>query len=303
MVPAAIIRVSVVLTSIWLLGLAPVAADRLVAQAPAATRVFNVQEQQNQTVAQVIDRLAQANVVYLAETHAQVQDHQAQLEIVRSLHRSRRRLVIGMEMFQRPFQWALNDYLAGEITEPELLRRTEYQKRWGYNWELYAPILRFAREHKIPVVALNTPSEVTRQVARSGFDALTLKERQWIPPQSSILAEPEVYRQRIRQIYDEMHQGKGSSASFDRFFLAQVVWDETMAEQVATVLRQSPRALVVVLAGQGHVIYRDGIPNRVLRRVTQFRSTPPLQQAIVVLNPATDLKAEPATGDYFWYSP
>jgi len=284
-----------------MLWMEPLSAQSLNHEIPEGTQVIRLQNQQPYPVAQVIEQIGQAQVVYLAETHEQLVDHQAQLDIVRSLY-GKRTLIIGMEMFQRPFQWAINQYLDGKIDEAALLAKTDYQKRWGYEWELYAPILRFARQYQIPVLALNTPSEVTRKVARTGLDRLTLAERQWIPPQSAILAEPTSYRQRIQQVYDEMHQGKGNSQNFDKFFLAQVLWDETMADAIAQAVRQSPQSLVIVLAGQGHILYRDGIPNRVARRVNPTRSTP-LKQITVILNPGTELKPEPTIADYFWYSP
>ncbi|MDX2243946.1 MAG: ChaN family lipoprotein [Leptolyngbyaceae cyanobacterium bins.302] len=285
-----------VLLGVWVLCCPPHAS----ASNSIASRIYNLKTEQNQEIGEVMQRLAQANVVYLAETHDRPQDHQTQLEILRSLHH-RRPLLIGMEMFQRPFQWALNQYLAGQMTEAELVRLTEYQRRWGYDWEMYAPILRFARENQVPVIALNTPSEVTRKVARVGLDQLTLAERQWIPPKSTVLAKPDAYRQRIRQIYDEIHQGKGNSASFERFFQAQVLWDETMAHQIEIVLQRSPQSLVVVLAGQGHILYGDGIPDRVQRRTAA--RIPGLKQATVILNPSTDIPSEPGVADYFWYSP
>ena len=54
------------------------------------------------------------------------------------------RLAIGLEMFQRPFQPHLDDYVAGRIGIDELLARTEYFDRWRYDARLYAPIFEFA---------------------------------------------------------------------------------------------------------------------------------------------------------------
>lgn len=67
----------------------------------------------------------------------------------------------------------------------------------------------------------------------------------------------------------KQHQqgGHGSSTDFERFFLAQVLWDETMAETIARFLQDNPDYQVVVLAGQGHIIYGYGIPSRVVRRL------------------------------------
>jgi uncharacterized iron-regulated protein len=245
-------------------------------------------------ISALLKKLAQSNVVYLGETHNRLRDHQAQLDIIRRLHQLRPQLVIGMEMFQRPYQGAIDSYLAGKLSETELQAQTQYAKRWGFDWEFYAPILRFAKDKKIPVIALNTPSEVTRKVARTGFDSLTPDDRRYIPSQSEIVIGPGNYRDRIRKFYEEIHQGKSNSQSFDRFFQAQVLWDETMAERIAQSVRQNPKALVVVLVGQGHLIYGDGIPDRVKRRI------PGVSQASLLLHPPSEFRQEAAISDYFW---
>ena len=270
--------------------------------------------QQVESVAIVLQDLAKAEVVYLAETHDRLEDHQAQLYILQELHRLRPNLAIALEMFQRPYQPAIDQYLAGNLSEAELQSQTQYSKRWGYPWEFYAPILRFAKQQKLPVVALNTPTEITRKVSRTGLDSLTLAEQQWIPPKSAILLQPEAYRQRIRQVYNEIHAGSGNSANFEKFFLAQVLWDETMAERIAVTLQKSPDRLIVVLVGQGHVIYGDGIPARVARRAgTAGFLRRPLRQRSLLLNPSQEMQKERNSAipkgivsriaDYFWNSP
>jgi len=252
---------------------------------------------------------SQLDVLYLGETHDAAADHRAQLEIIQALQHHHPRLLIGMEMFQRPYQPILDRYLSGQLSELELKRRSQYETRWGFDWEFYAPMLRFAREKGLPVIALNTPSEVSRKVARHGLESLNRAERRFIPPASAIMPEPDAYRQKIRQIYDELHQGKGNSDRFERFFLTQVLWDETMAERIAQVVQQRPDSLVVVLAGQGHLLYGYGIPQRVARRL------PGVRQITVLLNPNPEIRAqvkerdEPAIdlsvapawiADYFW---
>jgi uncharacterized iron-regulated protein len=243
----------------------------------------------------VLQQLAQSNVVYLGETHDSAADHQAQLDIIQALHQKNPKIAIAMEMFQRPYQSVLDRYLAGEITETQLKQLTEYEKRWGFSWDFYAPILRFARSNKIPVVALNTPTEVTRKVSRQGLNSLTPNERGLIPPVSEIRLDSEQYRERIRQIYDGMHHGKGNSDRFEKFFLAQVLWDETMAEGVSQFLKTNRDRQVIVLTGKGHVVYGDGIPSRVTRRIGNS-----VRQSIVLLNPPPELQKEPEIADFFW---
>ncbi|XFA72028.1 ChaN family lipoprotein [Thermosynechococcaceae cyanobacterium Okahandja] len=236
-----------------------------------------------------------STILYLGETHDNPADHQAQLAILQALHRPSRPLAIALEMIQRPYQGALDAYIAGEITEMELLEQTDYAQRWGFPWSLYAPIFRFAKEHGIPLIALNTPTEITRQVARSGLESLRAEDFQYIPPLAEIDLSNRRYRDRLAEIFEAAHAGRSHSLNVEFFYQAQVLWDETMAATIAEHHRQYPERLIVVLAGRAHLHHRDGIPQRVQRRLPAS-----LQQTIVLLNPTPAEKATPDLADWFW---
>ncbi len=84
----------------------------------------------------LIPRLADRRVVFVGEAHDRYEDHLNQLAIIRGLHQRGADLAIGMEMFQQPFQAALDAYIAGEIDEDEMLRRTDYFERWRFDYRL-----------------------------------------------------------------------------------------------------------------------------------------------------------------------
>jgi uncharacterized iron-regulated protein len=227
--------------------------------------------------ADVLQALSGAQVVYLAETHDEPDDHAAQLAIIQALYRPRKTAIplegfaIALEMFQRPFQPVLDAYVAGLLSEEDLRAQSEYDTRWGYDWSLYAPIFRYAQANQIPLVALNTPAEVTRKVAQSGLSALAGEDLDYIPPLDELDLENEVYRQQIFEAFSA-HGDMGNALSFDNFFAAQVLWDETMAEVIAQQLQLFPDRQVVVLAGEGHIFGGYGIPSRVQRRVPDVKS-------------------------------
>jgi uncharacterized iron-regulated protein len=217
----------------------------------------------------LIQELSQAQVIYLGETHNNVEDHQAQLQMIQTLYQKNPKIAIAMEMFQRPYQNVLDQYLKGEITESQLIEQSQYHQRWGFPWENYAQILRFSQTNKIPVLALNTPTEITRKVAREGLESLTKSEQEYIPPWSEIDLTSSEYREMLLKIYQQHLQGNHSnSQNFERFFQAQILWDETMADAIANFVKNNPDFQVIVLAGQGHIVYGYGIPNRVKRRLT-----------------------------------
>ena len=237
---------------------------------------------------QLLQQLALAKVVYLGETHDNAEDHRLQLEIIGQLYKKNSKLAIALEMFQRPYQGVVNDYLAGKIDEQELLAKTEYKQRWGYPWEYYAPIVQFAKAKKLPILALNTPTEITRLVAKNGLESLTPEQSKFIPPLSQIHTDNAEYRQLMLGIFQQ-HQAdaKGNSEGFEKFFQAQVLWDETMAEGIAKFIQAKIGYQVVVLVGQGHIVYNYGIPSRVARRVKR------LNQRSVLLSTDLDEKTEP----------
>jgi uncharacterized iron-regulated protein len=272
----------------------------------AAQQVSNADQSITYEVADVMEQLAAANVVYLGETHSSAADHAAQLDIIEALHQRNADVAIAMEMFQQPFQTVLDEYLAGTISEAELRERSQYDQRWGFPWEYYAPMLRYAQTHDIPVIALNVPTEITRRVAEKGLGSLTARDRQYIPPVDEIDLSDADYRAMMLEIYKNFHSGHGAGTSFERFFLAQVLWDETMAAGVVNFLQENPSHQVIVLAGQGHIAYDYGIPNRVARRLNARPDlVPDWSHTSVLLNPSPELSMENANreaADYLWQS-
>ena len=227
---------------------------------PGRTQTYTNQE--------ILQQLLKARVVYLGETHDSLEDHQAQLKIIQEMQRQNPKIAIALEMFQRPFQSVLDGYLAGKLTEEQLVEQTEYDRRWRFPWEYYAPILRFAKQNQLPLLALNTPTEVTRKVATQGLESLTAEEKIHIPPIAEIRTDNAEYRQMLLEVFQQ-HQkaAQGNSTAFERFLQAQVLWDETMAEKIAEFVKANPDYQVVVLAGKGHIVCDYGIPSRVERRL------------------------------------
>ena len=254
----------------------------------------------------LIPRLAERQVVFVGEAHDRYEDHLNQLAIIRGLHQRGADLAIGMEMFQQPFQPALDAYIAGEIDEAELLRRTDYFERWRFDYRLYRPILRFAREQGIPVIALNLEREITGKVGEGGLEALSPAERARIPVE--IDGSDPAYRQRVKAVFDlhpkggkEQPEGddkdkeKDDGKAFERFLAVQLLWDEGMAERAARYLQEHPGKRMVILAGSGHLEYGQGIPSRLLRR---FAESTPLS-AIVLNGGLRDL--DPQVADFLLY--
>ncbi len=242
-----------------------------------------------QTFAEIVAQLHQARVVYVGEGHTTYEDHLLQLRIIRALYQHDPKLAIGMEMFNRSAQPALDGYIAGTIDETEMLRKSEYFKRWGYDYRNYRDIIRFAQANKIPLLALNQQKEIVSKVFReSGTASLSKDELQLLPPDRDL--DIPGYRERIHSVFT-MHRAP-TPEQFKGFIQAQALWDETMAETVADYLIRHPAQRVVVIAGVGHVAKAEAIPPRVARRLE-------VKQAVVANTNSTE--ADPKQLDFAFY--
>ncbi len=212
---------------------------------------------------EIVKRIGLYRVILIGEEHDRYEHHLTQLEIIKNLHQKGHRIAIGLEMFQQPFQKYLDLFVSGAIGERELLEKTEYFKRWRFDWKLYRPILLFAREKGIPLLALNIPSEITRKVARSGLESLTLEEKASLP---EIDLNHPSYRAYLYKIYQKHREFSQKFPEFEYFYQAQVLWDEGMAEAAYKWLSDHPDYQLIILAGKGHIMYGFGIPSRLKRR-------------------------------------
>jgi uncharacterized iron-regulated protein len=212
-------------------------------------------------LSEIINTIIDKPIIYIGERHTNYEDHKVQLEIIMELFQRGRKFAIGMEMFQRPFQKALDDYLTGAISEKEFLKASEYFKRWKFDYYLYREIIDFAKAKGIPVVALNLREEIVRKVSEGGLDSLNQEEKQEVP--QDIDMPDDDYKERLKKAF-QLHE-TSHIKNFDYFFLSQTLWDETMAHSIAQFMANNPDYQMVVLAGEQHVISSSGIPKRAYR--------------------------------------
>lgn len=248
--------------------------------APVMTPIV-VDPQKSATLPELMKQLDAERLVYVGETHTAYADHLLQLEVLRAMAGRPGGMAIGVEWFQARFQPVLDDYLAGRIDEGELLRRTEYYSRWQFDYRLYRPIIQFARENGIPIIALNASRELTGEIRRVGIDGVPAAMRDELP--DSYDTDDKDYEAKLREMFDMHDSDDMDDARFDRFVEVQLTWDETMAMNVAEYLKANPDGRILVLAGKGHIGGRSGIPNRVTRRTGIEGKT------IATFNPASRL--------------
>ncbi|MDC4224574.1 MAG: ChaN family lipoprotein [Candidatus Manganitrophus sp.] len=99
-----------------------------------------------------------ARIIYVGEVHDNLEDHRVQLEILQAMNeRFPGKVAVGMEMFRRPAQPQLNQWLEGTLSDKDF--RKLWIENWGMEMGYYQELLNFIKENKIPLVALNAPQD------------------------------------------------------------------------------------------------------------------------------------------------
>ncbi|WP_273445511.1 ChaN family lipoprotein [Neolewinella agarilytica] len=163
-----------------------------------------------------------ADIILFGEIHNNAISHWLQHTLARDLS-SKGKLSIGMEMFETDQQQALDKYLQGMITLEAL--DSVGQGLWSNYKTDYQPVVEFASEVGIPVIATNVPRPIARQVFRGGFaslDELSPEEKKLLPPL------PIPYDKNLPgyvRMLEMMPGGHGG----ETFPMAQAIKDATMA--------------------------------------------------------------------------
>ena len=213
---------------------------------------------------QMLTVAGDARIVYLGETHDNPASHRLHVQVLEALaKRHPGRQALGMEMFSRHQQPVLDRWVAGLMDEKAFLRESRWSENWRMDFDYYRDLLIFAREQRIPIIALNAEKELVAALRNKTPDQLSAGERARLPELD--LTDP-YHRAMAEAILGDRHH---SGVALDGFIRIQTLWDETMAESAARYLT-SPAGSdkhLLVIAGGNHVQSGFGIPRRVFRRL------------------------------------
>ena len=208
------------------------------------------------TVAEAAETLASVDVVFYGERHGHAGVHLEQMKLLLELYRRDPRWVLSMEQFERDVQPVVDDYLAGRIGEATLIDKG---RAWNTYVTSYRPLVVFAKEHHLTVVAAEAPGWAVSCAAQWGPDILgqfTPLERTWVAAELHVL--PGAYRDKyLKFLGASPAHGGGpvtpeAAANTQRSFSAQALRDDTMAESIAGALQKHPGYKVLHVTGSFH---------------------------------------------------
>ncbi|MBT5969139.1 MAG: PDZ domain-containing protein [Nitrospina sp.] len=219
---------------------------------------------------QMQNAISSSRVIYIGETHDNIEAHRAQLEIIEDLaKRFPGKISVGMEMFRRSAQQNLNQWNKGELSSGQF--KNLFRKNWGNGYALYKSIFEFLNKNHIPLIGLKSSKKTedifrgNDQPGQNDLPKIDFNDRYHRPFSMSIFGGHQAMEQPYRML---------------------LLWEETMAQTVADFLKNPSNinSKLVILAGGFHVQYGFGIPKRAFRRVPHSYS--------IVLPTVTELPPE-----------
>jgi uncharacterized iron-regulated protein len=225
------------------------------------------------TLDDVVAAAGAADVLFVGEEHDDPGAHFVEYELLRRAAErygadSKRQVVLSLEMFERDVQPIVDEYLGGLITESHFLKAS---RPWNNYQSDYRPLVEYAREHKLPVVAANAPQRYANRASRLGrasLAELSPAAKQWLAPLP--YGEPvPAYREKFEAL---MGDGHGAAPNMPAHIIdGQALWDATMAYSISQALARAPNALVVHANGKFHSEERLGVPAQLLRYTPKAR--------------------------------
>jgi uncharacterized iron-regulated protein len=213
---------------------------------------------------ELASRFAKIRLLLVGEGHTRIESHRVERRILEALVATGRDVRIGLEMYPYTEQAWLDRWSKGQLTEDGFLALSRWYKNWGYNWGYYRDIFLFARDRGLALAGMNTPRDVVSAVRKKGFTNLTPEEAAHVP--ARVDTDSAEHRKLFQAFFSDdpgLHSGLTEEA-LDGMFRAQCTWDATMAFNAANALKDAPSAAVLVLlAGSGHVVYGLGIERQV----------------------------------------
>ncbi len=217
------------------------------AQDKPAYTIYN-KEGERVDYTSMLNKLSTGQIVLFGELHNNAIAHWLEFELAKDLS-AKSQLILGAEMLEADNQDELNDYLKDKIDQQAF---DSTARLWSNYDTDYAPLVNYAKDHKLSFIATNIPRRYASMVHKGGFESLnklSKKEKKWIAP-LPIPFDAELPR------YKNILEMMGDHGS-PELVKAQAIKDATMAHFIMANLKK--KSLLLHFNGRYHSDYYEGV--------------------------------------------
>ncbi len=222
-------------------------------------RIYDTRLQHETSITDIVQTFGEADVLFFGEDHGDSIGHVLELQLLEASFRAYgQSLILSLEMFETDVQLVLDEYTGGIIREKNLMKDARPWK----NYQDYRPLVEFARENGIRVIAANAPSRYTNAVTANGLEILNQLDRRgkaFLPPLPIDTATGRYYEK-----FQEILGGHGAMSGM-QLYQSQNLWDATMAWSVYNALRAQRGSKILHINGRFHTDEKLGIPAQLMR--------------------------------------
>lgn len=223
------------------------------------------------TLEKMAKELKKYDLIFFGEYHENAIIHGLQSQLLPLLYKNNKRLILSFEMFERDAQESVDSYLAGDINEEEFLGTSN---PWPNYPTDYRPLIEFARDKRLKVIAANIPRRLAGLVARNGtqaLDELSLDDKMLMALEVS--APEGEYKDKFLATMQAngMHAMPGDNQMMERLFYAQCMKDDTMAESIAQYRECHPKHQIIHFNGDFHSRAFLGTVERLKSRMPKLK--------------------------------
>lgn len=228
-------------------------------------KIYDTRSKQIISIDNIVADMANADVLFFGEEHNDSAGHFLENKIFRAMHdRYGENIALSLEMFESDNQLALNDYLGGFIDESRLAKDA---RLWN-NYKDYRPMVDFAKQNKIPVIAANPPRRYVSMVTRRGMrslDSLSKEAKTYLPP-----LPYDTLSGRYRDKFMDIMKGSPGSGS-NNIYYSQSLWDAGMAYNIYRFQKKNKHKKIFHCVGKFHVDEKLGTAEQLHGRNKKLR--------------------------------
>ena len=228
-------------------------------------KIYDTRSKSIVPIERIVAELAQADVLFFGEEHNDSAGHYLENKIYRALHAAYgNQVVLSLEMFETDNQLVLDEYLQGRIDESRLGKDA---RLWS-NYKDYRPMIEYAKQNQLPVIAANPPRRYVSLVTRRGMralDSLSKAAKAYLPP-----LPYDTLTGRYRDKFMETMRGAPESASRNIYY-SQSLWDAGMSYSIFRYLKKHRGQKVFHCVGKFHTDEKLGTAMQLQMRKKNLR--------------------------------